>query len=68
MDRGTSNGYDDVARPNSSFGTGGIRNDVPSNDTLLGIHPGHSIIGENEIGALLVIEDGENDGCQCKQG
>jgi hypothetical protein len=64
VDGETADRLDDIALLNSGFGGGRVFYDMPGGDALRGVHPGHAVVGKNEAGALLKIEDGKNDRCQ----
>ena len=62
-----TNGLDNVALFDAGFGCGRVWDDVPGGNARRGVHPGDAIVGEDEAGALLEIQKGENDGCQRKK-
>ena len=59
-------GLDNVASADAGFGAGRIGYHVPGGDALSGVHPRDPVIGKNVQGALLEVQNGENNGCQCQ--
>jgi hypothetical protein len=68
MDGDAADGFDNVALADAGFGGGRISDDVPGGDALRGVHPGDAVIGEDVQGALLEVQNGENDSRQCEEG
>jgi hypothetical protein len=66
MDGRAADGFDNVALAYAGFGTGRIGHDVPGGDALGRVHPGDPIVGKNVEGALLKVQDGENNSRQCE--
>ena len=67
MNRHAADGFDDIALFDAGFGTWRISDHVPGGDALGGVHPSDAVVGENEVGALLEVEDREYDGRQCEE-
>ena len=68
MDAETANGIDNVTLLDSGFGSGRVLNDVPGGDPTGGVHPGDAVVGEDEAGTLLEVEDRKDHGRHGQQG
>ena len=68
MDREAADGLDDVALANASFRAGRISDHVPGSHALGRVHPSDAIIGKNIKGALLEVQDSEDNSRQCEEG
>ena len=57
-----------VAGPDARIRGGGIWGNVPGGNAGRCINPRHTVVGGREYGALLKIDDSENDGRKSRQG
>ena len=66
MDRNTANGLDNIPLADAGFRARRIGDDVPGGNALRGVHPGNAVIGKHVKGALLEVQDRENNSRQCE--
>src|ERR1700733_11091082 len=66
MDRNPANGFDNIPLADAGFGGRRITDDVPGGNALPRVHPGNAVIGKNVEGALLEVQDSENNSRQCE--